>query len=52
MPTAGLTLIGLIEGTYSLCVRSWNEGWHKILPGYFIIKGKFYANYFDDELQK
>jgi len=27
-------------------VHSWNEGWHKILPRCFIIKGKFNANYF------
>ena len=59
MPAAlikGSHLIGLIEGTYSLCVHNWNEGWHKILPRCFIIKGKFMPttlmmsnNYFDDE---
>jgi len=32
--------------TALLCVHSWNEGWHKILPRCFIVKGKFYANYF------
>ena len=49
MPTA------LIKGSHpnwvnwrdllTLCAH-WNEGWHKILPRCFIIKGKFYANYF------